>query len=131
MLRPAYQNLRYCYKAREKKEDHEIVWNQADYRVKLKQDLKDIRQNLCQVSGKELAKKEATRPVNCMEEGVLVDLCEQRSGERGSGCYAPEEIYKSNKLANVFYNSSEGLSTPVTSPLMPPKPARTERRHYS
>ena len=47
------------------------------------------------------------------------------------GCYAPEEIYKSNKLANVFYNSSEGLSTPVTSSLMPPKPARTERRLYS
>ena len=131
MLRPAYQNLRYCYKAREKKEDHEIVWNQADYRVKLQEDLEDIRQKLCQVSGKELAKKEATRPVNCMEEGVLVDLWEQRFGERGSGCYAPEEIYRSHKLANVVYNSSEGLSTPVTSPLMPPKPARTERRHYS
>ena len=66
-----------------------------------------------------------------MEEGVLVDLCEQRSGERGSGCYAPKEIYKSNKLANVFYNSSEGLSTPVTSSLMPSKPARTGRRLYS
>ena len=65
-----------------------------------------------------------------MEEGVLVDLCEQRSGERGSGCYAPKEIYKSNKLANIVYNSSEGLSTPVTSPLMPPKPARTGRRLY-
>ena len=35
MLRPAYQNLRYCYKAREKKEDRKIVWNQADYWVKL------------------------------------------------------------------------------------------------
>ena len=46
-------------------------------------------------------------------------------------CYAPEEIYKSNKLANVVYNSSEGLSTPVTSSLMPPKPARTGRRLYS
>ena len=45
-------------------------------------------------------------------------------------CYAPEEIYKSDILANVFYNSSEGFSTPVTSPLMPPKPARTERRRY-
>ena len=40
-------------------------------------------------------------------------------------CYAPKEIYKSNKLANVVYNSSEGLSTPVTSSLMPSKPART------
>ena len=66
-----------------------------------------------------------------MEEGVSVDLCEQRSGERGSGCNAPGEIYKSHTLANVFYNSSEGFSTSVTSPLMPPKPARTERKHYS
>ena len=70
MLRPAYQNLRYCYKAREKKEDRRIVWNRADYRVKLQEDLEDIRQKLCQVSRKELDKKEATRPVNCMEEGV-------------------------------------------------------------
>ena len=46
-------------------------------------------------------------------------------------CYAPKEIYKSNKLANAVYNSSEGLSTPVTSPLMSPKPARTGRRLYS
>ena len=131
MLRPAYQDIRYCYKAREKKEDRKIVWNQADYKVQLKEDLEDIRQKLCRVSGKGLAIKEATRPVNRMEEGVSVDLCEQRSGERGSGCNSPEEIYKSHTLANVFYNSSEGFSTPVTSPLMPPKPARTERKHYS
>ena len=57
MLRPAYQNLRYCYKAREKKEDRKIIWSQADYRVKLQEDLEDIRKKLCQVSRKELAKK--------------------------------------------------------------------------
>ena len=131
MLRPAYQDIRYCYKTKEKEEDRKIVWNQADCKVQLKEDLEDIRQKLCRVLGKELAKKEATRPVNRMEEGVSVDLCEQRSGERGSGCNAPEEIYKSHTLANVFYNSSECFSTPVTSPLMPPKPARTERKHYS
>ena len=68
---------------------------------------------------------EATRPVNCIEEGVLVDLCKQRFGERGSGCNAPEEIYKSPTLANVSWRSSEGSPIPVTSPLMPPKPART------
>ena len=131
MLRPAYQDIRFCYKTKEKKEDHKIVWNQADYKVQLKKDLEDIRQKLCRVLGKELAKKEATSPVNRMEEGVSVDLCEQRSGERGSGCNVPEEIYKSHTLANVLYDSSEGFSTPVTSPLMPPKPARTERKHYS
>ena len=131
MLRPAYQDVRFCYKTKEKEEDRKIVWNQADYKVQLKEDLEDIRQKLCRVLGKELAKKEATRTVNRMEEGVLVDLCKQRSGERGSGCNAPGEIYKSHALANVFYNSSEGFSTPVTSPLMPPKPARTERKLYS
>ena len=131
MLRPAYQDIRFCYKTKEKEEDRKIVWNQADYKVQLKKDLEDIRQKLCRVLGKELAKKEATSLVNRMEEGVSVDLCEQRSGERGSGCNAPEEIYKSPTLSNVFYKSSEGFSTPVTSPLMPPKPARTERKHYS
>ena len=137
MLGPAYQDIRICYRTKEKREDRKIVWkssmpwNQADYKVQLKKDLEDIRQKLCRVLGKELAKKEATGPVNRMEEGVSVDLCEQRSGERGSGCNAPEEIYKSPTLANVLYKSSMGLSTPVTSPLMPPKPARTERKHYS
>ena len=131
MLRPAYQGIRYCYKTKEKEEGCKIVWNQADYKVQLKKDLEDIWQKLCRVLGKELAKKGATRPVNRIEEGVSVDLCEQRSGERGSGCNAPEEIYKSHTLANVFYKSSESFSTPVTSPLMPPKPARTERKHYS
>ena len=51
--------------------------------------------------------------------------------KQSANCNGPEEIYKSHTLANVFYNSSEGFSTPVTSPLMPPKPARTERKHYS
>ena len=74
---------------------------------------------------------EATSPVNCIEGGVLVDLCKQRSGERGSGCNAPEEIYKSPILANVSWKFSEGSPTPVTSPLMPPKPARTGRKQYS
>ena len=74
---------------------------------------------------------EATSPVNCIEGGILVDLCKQRSGERGSGCNAPEEIYKSPTLANVSWRSSEGSPIPVTSPLMPPKPARTGRKRYS
>ena len=149
MLRPAYQDIRFCYTSKErkrntkdKKEDCKIVWkssmpwNQADYKVQLKKGLEDIRQKLCQVLGIELAKKEhsnmeATSPVNCLEEDVSVDLCEQRSGERGSGCNAPEEIYKSPKLANVSCKSSDGFPTPVTSPLMPPKPARTGRKQYS
>ena len=36
MLRPAYQDVRFCYKTKEKKEDRKIVWNQADYKVQLK-----------------------------------------------------------------------------------------------
>ena len=34
-----------------------------------------------------------------IEGGVLVDLCKQRSGERGSGCNAPEEIFKSPTIS--------------------------------
>ena len=87
MLRPAYQDIRFCYKNKEKKEDRKIVWNQADYKVQLKKDLENIRQKLCRVLGKELAKKEplnmeATSQVNRLEKDVSVDLCEQRSGER-------------------------------------------------
>ena len=44
-------------------------------------------------------------------------------------CNAPEEIYKSPTLANVSWKSSEGFSTLVTSPRMPPKPARTRRKN--
>ena len=51
MLRPAYQDIRFCYKTKEKEEDHKIVWNQADYKVQLKEDLEDIRQKLCRVLG--------------------------------------------------------------------------------
>ena len=46
-------------------------------------------------------------------------------------CNAPEEIYKFPTLANVSCKFSEGFPTPVTSPLRPPKPQRTERRPYS
>ena len=119
----AYRRKR---KTKDKKEDRKIVqkssmpWNQADYKVQLKKDLEDILQKLSRVLGKALAKKEhsnmeATSPVNRIEEGVLVDLCEQRSGERGSGCNAPEEIYKFPTLANVSCKSSEGFPTPVIS----------------
>ena len=54
----------------------------------------------------------------------MVNLCMQRSGKRGSGCNAPNE-------ADRFFKSSEGLPTPETSPLRPPKPPRTEVSQYS
>ena len=48
-----------------------------------------------------------------------------------SFCYGPEEIFKSPTLADISWRSSGGSSIPVTSTLMPPKPARTGRRKYS
>ena len=149
ILRPAYREIHRVWlaskrkrKTKDKREDRKIVrkgsmpWNQADYKAQLKKDLEDIRQKLCRVLGKDLAKKEhsnveATSPVNRIEESVLVDLCEQRSGERGSGCNAPEEIYKFPASANVSCKSSEGFPTPVTSPLRPPKLARMARKQYA
>ena len=74
---------------------------------------------------------DATGPDSCIEGRVLVDLCEQRSGKRGSGCDAPAEIYKLPPSADGSCKSSEGFPTLVTSPLLPPKPPRTERKQYS
>ena len=53
------------------------------------------------------------------------------SRQRVDNCNAPEEIHKSPTLANVSWKSSEGSPTPVISPLMPPKPARTGGKQYS
>ena len=143
VLRPAYREVNRVWLAsKRKRKDLRIApesfmpWDKAGYKDQLKRDLEDIRQKLSQVLGRDLGKSghlnvEATSPVNCIEGGILVDLCKQRSGERGSGCNAPDEIYKSPTLANVSWRSSEGSPIPVTSPLVPPKPARTGRKRYS
>ena len=143
VLRPAYREFnRVWLVSKRKRKDLRkapesfMPWDKAGYKDQLKRDLEDIRRKLSQVLGRDLSKNghlnmEATRPVNCIEGGVLVDLCKQRSGERGSGCYGPEEIFKSPTLADISWRSSGGSSIPVTSPLMPPKPARTGRKQYS
>ena len=143
VLRPAYREFNRVWLVSERKrKDLRIApesfmpWDKAGYKDQLKRDLEDIRRKLSQVLGRDLSKNEhlnmeATSPVNCIEGGVLVDLCKQRSGERGSGCYGPEEIFKSPTLADISWRSSGGSSIPVTSPLMPPKPARTGRKQYS
>ena len=107
-----------------------------DYKAQLQKNLEDIRQKLSQVLGRDLAKSdksfvEATSPVNCIEGGVLVTLCMQRSGKRGSGCDAPNEADRFPRSADGSCKASEGFPTPVTSPLRPPKPPRTEIRLYS
>ena len=142
VLRPAYREFNRVWLVSKRKRkalriapESFMPWDKAGYKDQLKRDLEDIQRKLSQVLGRDLGKNghlnvEATRPVNCIEGGVLVDLCKQRSGERGSGCNAPEEIYKSPTLANVSWRSTEGSPIPVTSPLMPPKPARTGRKRY-
>ena len=89
-------------KTEDKRKDRKIVressmpWDKAGYKAQLKKDLKDIRQKFSRVLGKDLDKSgnpfvEATGPVKRIEGSVLVDLCMQRSGRRGSGCDAPNE----------------------------------------
>ena len=149
VLRPAYREVHRVWmaserkmKTKDKRKDRRIVressmpWNQAGYKAQLQKDLKDIRQKLSRVLGQDLAKSEnsfveATSPVKCIEGGVLVDLCMQRSGKRGSGCDAPNEADRVPRSADGSFEASEGLPTPVTSPLKPPKPPRTEVRQYS
>ena len=127
VLRPAYREVNRVWmasdrpvKTKDKKENRKIVrkssmkWNQEDYKAQLQKDLKDIRQKLSRVLGRDLAKNEhsnveATSPVNCIEGGVLVDLCMQRSGKRGSGCDAPAEIYEFPTSADRSCKTSEGF----------------------
>ena len=127
---------------KDKRKDCKIVrgssmpWNRAGYKAQLQKDLKDIQDKLSRVLGKDLAKNdnsfvEATSPVKCIEGGVLVDLCMQRSGKRGSGCDAPKSADRFPEFSDGVSKSSAGCPTPVASPPGPPKPPRTEVRQYS
>ena len=60
---------------------------------------------------------EATGPDDYIEGSVLVDLCTQRSGQRGNGCDAPK--------------ASEEFPTPMASPPRPPTPPAAQVRQYS
>ena len=60
---------------------------------------------------------EATGPDNCIEGSVLVDLCRQWSGRRGSGCDAPR--------------TSEELPMPMASSPRPPTLPAVQVRQYS
>ena len=60
---------------------------------------------------------EATGPDGYIEGSILVDLCMQRSGQRGNGCDAP--------------NVSEELPTPMASPPRPRTPPAAQIRQYS
>ena len=74
---------------------------------------------------------EETSPVKCIEGGVLVDLCMQRSGKRGSGCDVPNKDEKLPRSAYGSLGASKGFLTPLTSPLMPPKPPRMKVRQHA
>ena len=71
---------------------------------------------------------EALDPDKCIEGGVLVDLCMQRSDRRGSGCDVPNMGKKLPRSADVSSRASKGFPTPLTSSLMHPKLLRTEVR---
>ena len=59
---------------------------------------------------------DATGPDSCIEGNVLVDLCTQRSGQRGSGCDAPAE--------------AEELPIHMASPPRPPTLPAAQVRQY-
>ena len=60
---------------------------------------------------------DAAGPDSCIEGNVLVDLCTQRSGQRGSGCDAP--------------NEAEELPMPMASPPRPLTLPAAQVRQYS
>ena len=74
---------------------------------------------------------EATSPVKCIEGGVLVDFCMQRSGKRGSGCDAPKSADRFLRSSDGSFKASEGFPTPVTSPPRPLTPPAAQIRQNS
>ena len=143
-LRPCYREIHRVWmaSAREKREDRKIdrkssmPWDKAGYKAQLGKDLQDIQRKLSRILGRKLAKNdrsfvEETSPVKCIEGGVLVDLCMQRSGKRGSGCDVPNKGEKLPRSADGSLGASKGFPTPLTSSLMPPKPPRTKVREYA
>ena len=66
-------------------------------------------------------------PIGCIWEGNLVDLCIQRSDERGSGCDAPAKIPGRPTSSDEAWESAEGLRNPVIPSIRSPK---TRRRQY-
>ena len=129
-------------KTEDKRKDRKIVqenlmpWNQEGYKAQLKRDLKDIQQKFSRVLGQDLDKSgnpfvEATGPVKSIEGSVLVDLCMQRSGRRGSGCDDPKTTDRFLKSSDGFLKASEGFSTPVVSPPRTPTPPAAQMRQYS
>ena len=58
-------------------------------------------------------------------------LCTIKSPASNTYCNAPNEADRFPTSADGSFKSSEGLPTPETSPLRPPKPPRTKIRQYS
>ena len=129
-------------KTKDKRKDRKIVressmpWNKAGYKAQLQKDLEDIRQKFNRVLGQDLDKSnnslvEAAGPVKCIEGSVLVDLCMQRSGRRGSGCDAPKTSDGFPKSSEGFRKASEGFPTPMVSPPRTLTPPTAQMRQYS
>ena len=149
VLRPCYWEIHRVWMAsarqietQEKRKDRKIdrkssmPWDKAGYKAQMGKDLQDIQHKLSRILGRKLAKNDCsfvkeTSPVKCIDGGVLVDLCMQRSGKRGSGCDVPNKAEKLPRSADGSLGTSKGFPTPLTSSLMPPKPPRTKVRQHA
>ena len=146
VLRPCYREIHRVWmasarpvKTRWKRKDRKIdrkssmPWDKTVYKAQLGKDLQDIQDKLSRILGRKLVKNDRsfvkeTSPVKCIEGGVLVDLCMQRSDKRGSGCDVPNKGKKLPRSADGSLGTSKGFPYPLTSSLMPPKPPRTKVR---
>ena len=146
VLRPCYWKIHRVWmasarpvKTRKKRKDRKIYrkssipWEKTVYKAQLGKDLQDIQDKLSRILGRKLVNNDSSfvkeiSPVKCIEGGVLVDLCMQRSNKRGSGCEVPNKGKKLPRSADGSLGASKGFPAPPTSSLMPPKPPRTKVR---
>ena len=110
-------------KTRRKRKDRKIdrkssmPWDKTVYTAQLGKDLQDIQDKLSRILGQKLVKNDSsfvkeTSPVKCIEGGVLVDLCMQRSDKRGSGCDVPNKGKKLPRSADGSLGGIQGFSHP-------------------
>ena len=76
-------------------------------------------------------KREMFEPIAHFKEEVICLISAAESAIAYVNCNAPNEADRFPRSADGSCKASEGFPTPVTSPLRPPKPARTEVRQYS
>ena len=83
------------------------------------------------IEGEEIKHQEMKEKIKKEYIKKLKAILKSKLKSGNTVCDAPNEADRFPRSADGSFKASEGFPTPVTSPLRPPKPPRTEVRQYS